>query len=149
GTFMDYWSDREVVDLAAAHLQDFLESIVRRTNAAKVHFVAHSMGNMVLLGALQGLTSSNATGLSIGEIVSASPDIDPDVFVQMTGKIKSRSGITLYASSSDRALWFSGWMRDRPRAGFIRGSPLVAPGFETIDITVAGMDWFGLNHDVY
>lgn len=40
GTFMDYLSDREVVDLAAAHLQDFLEKIVRRTKVTRVHFVA-------------------------------------------------------------------------------------------------------------
>ena len=150
GTFMDYLSDREVVDLAADHLQDFIERIVSRTQVTKVHFVAHSMGNMVLLRALErGAALRTTAGLAIGEIISASPDVDPDVFVQFVGKIRSGSGTTLYASRSDWPLWFSSWMRDRPRAGFIRESPLIAPGFETIDITAAGMDWFGLNHDIY
>ena len=129
GTFMDYLSDREVVDLAADHLQDFIERIVSRTQVTKVHFVAHSMGNMVLLRALErGAALRTTAGPAIGEIISASPDVDPDVFVQFVGKIRSASGTTLYASRSDWPLWFSSWMRDRPRAGFIRESPLIAAG---------------------
>ena len=151
GRLMDYFSDRESVDLAAEHLREFLEKIVGETKAAKIHFVAHSMGNMVLLRALEKIAGEGSRLRSvIGEIIHASPDVDPDLFVQMISKVKATGArFTLYASRSDRALWLSGKMRDRPRAGFIKDQPLIVAGVDTIDITEAGTDLFSLNHDVY
>lgn len=162
GSFMDYFSDRDTVDIAAGHLREFLESIVGETKVTKIHFIAHSMGNMVVLRALEEIVREGSTlGSVIGEVVNAAPDVDPDVFAQMVRKIKARgANFTLYASRKDKALWLSSWMRDRPRAGYIKDIPLIvldrarkATLVDTIDITEAGSsgwyDLFGLDHDVY
>jgi esterase/lipase superfamily enzyme len=72
------------------------------------------------------------------------------VFVEMVREIKTMGGsLTLYASRRDQALRFSGWLRKLPRAGFIKGRPLIVAGVDTIDITNAGTDLFALNHDIY
>jgi esterase/lipase superfamily enzyme len=147
-----YFSDRDTVDITAEHLRQFLEKVVAETKAEKVHFIAHSMGNLVLLRALEKI-GSEAPALRpvIGEIIQAAPDVDTDVFKQMVERIKVRgANLTLYASASDKALWFSGWLRKGTRAGFIsEKQPLIVAGVDTIDITRAGTGLFGLNHDVY
>ena len=148
----DYFSDREAVDITADHFKKFLASVVAKTNANKVHFIAHSMGNMVLLRALEMIAREEPTlGAKIGEVIHAAPDVDPDLFATTVGKIQSSSAkLTLYASSNDKALWFSGWLRDRPRAGYIANEqPLIIDGVDTIDVTSAGTGIFALNHDVY
>jgi len=151
GRIMDYFSDRETVDLATAHLKQFLDRIVAETNVARIHFVAHSMGNMVLLRALERIAAdASKPRYAIGEIITASPDIDPDLFVEMTKTIRAKGGgFTLYASRGDWALRISGWFRDRARAGFIQGKPLIVPDVDTIDITAAGTNLFAWNHDLY
>jgi esterase/lipase superfamily enzyme len=103
--FLDYFSDRETVDLAAEHLKDFVEKIVAETKATKIHFVAHSMGNMVLLRALSEIVGENPNLRPlIGEVISAAPDMDPGVFAQLTQKIKKAgANFTLYAAQSDKA----------------------------------------------
>lgn len=154
--WMDYLSDRETVDLAAEHFREFVKQIIVETKAAQVHFIAHSMGNMVLLRALERIDSGpKGLGGRLGEIISAAPDVDPDVFTTLVKPLRARgAGITLYASSGDWPLWLSGRMRDRPRAGYIKNAPLIIPGIlDTIDITNAGesgwLNLFALNHDVY
>jgi esterase/lipase superfamily enzyme len=137
--------------VAAEHLKQFLVNVVGATKPTKVHLIAHSLGNMVLLRALEKMSGDGTVSpLPIGEIINAAPDVDPDVFAQFVKKTKGTGGnVTLYASASDRALWFSGLLRDRARAGYIKGLPAVITGSETIDITDAGTNIFALNHDIY
>jgi esterase/lipase superfamily enzyme len=147
-----YLSDSDTVQIAADHLREFLEKIVGETKVSKVHFVAHSMGNMVLLRALESIAADGSKLRPvIGEVVHAAPDVDPDLFGHMVKAIKNKGGnFTLYASRGDWALWLSGQLRGLARAGFIsRDKPLMVPGVETIDITHAGTTLFALNHDVY
>ena len=94
------------------HLFDFLKSIVSETKVKKIHFVAHSMGNIVLLRALDNMAADPSLRPVIGEIIDAAPDVDADVFVQLVNAIKSNGGsFTLYASRGDWALWVAGWLR--------------------------------------
>jgi esterase/lipase superfamily enzyme len=158
----DYLSARDTVDIASEHLRQFLERIVAKTGATRVHFIAHSIGNMVLLRALEKIAGENpALAGKIGEVIHAAPDVDPDWFVQMVRKVKAGgASLTLYASSSDKPLRLSGWLRYRPRAGYIQDKPLIVRDdaedaiiADTIDITNAGSsgwyDLFALDHDVY
>jgi esterase/lipase superfamily enzyme len=158
----DYLSAGDTVDPASEHLKQFLERVVAKTGAAKIHFVAHSMGNMVLLRALEKIIGENpAFAATIGEVINAAPDVDPDTFVLMVRKVKAKgAGLTLYASRSDKALKASGWLRYRPRAGYILDKPLIVRDTadeaiiaDTIDITSAGSsgwyDLFALDHDLY
>jgi esterase/lipase superfamily enzyme/Tfp pilus assembly protein PilF len=148
-----YLSDRDTVDIAADHLRDFLSKIVAETKVEKIHFVAHSMGNMVLLIALERIAKEDPKLRAlIGEIVEAAPDVDQSVYAHMLETIAPEGShkFTLYAARSDWALRVSGWLRGVARAGYInKDQPLVVPGVDTIDITNAGTSLFDLNHDLY
>jgi tetratricopeptide (TPR) repeat protein len=148
-----YLSDSDTVNIAADHLSDFLKKIVAETKVRKIHFVAHSMGNMVLLRALERVTRENPSLRElIGEIIEAAPDVDQGVYAHMLQTINPDGGrtFTLYASRGDWALWLSGWLRGLARAGYIgKDKPLIVPGVDTIDISEAGTSLFSLNHDLY
>ena len=122
------------------------------SKATKVHVVAHSMGNMVLVRALEAMQANGATpALPLGEIITAAPDVDPDLYARFAESAKANGAhVTLYVSADDRALWLSGWLKSRPRAGYVNGTPVPINGAETIDITgVPSANLFALNHDVY
>jgi esterase/lipase superfamily enzyme len=145
--------EQENVEIAAEHLRQFLEKVVAETKATKVHFIAHSLGNLVLLRALESI-ANDAPALRpvIGEIIAAAPDVNGDEFEAFVWHIKPLGAkFTLYASASDKALWGSIQMGGWPsRAGFIADNkPLIVNGVETIDITSAGTGLFGINHSVY
>ena len=150
GRLLGYISDRDAVDVAANHLKQFLERTVAVTKTAKVHIIAHSMGNMVVLRALEKMSvGSIASSLVLGEIIAAAPDVSIEQFSGFVEESKGRgANITLYASATDWPLWLSGKL-SRQRAGYIDGRPIPIKGADTIDITGAGMGVFALNHDVY
>jgi len=150
GGWRTYLGDRNTVDLAQVHLKEFLESVVAKTKVARIHFVAHSMGNMVLLSALDRIAAAGPP-YAIGEVISAAPDVDRDLFGRLSRSIQAKGGgFTLYASRGDWALRLSEWLWGQARAGYIgKDTPLIAPGIDTIDITAAGTSLFALNHDLY
>jgi esterase/lipase superfamily enzyme len=150
GGWSTYLGDRNAVDLAKAHLREFLDRVVAETKVTKIHFVAHSMGNMVLLDALDRIAAAGPR-YAIGEIISAAPDVDRELFHSLIRSIRSKGGsFTLYASRGDWALWMSQKLWGEARAGYIgKDTPLIAPGIDTIDITAAGTSLFAWNHDLY
>ena len=147
GRLLGYIADRDAVDLASSHLRQFLERTVAAAKPTRTHIIAHSMGNMVVLRALEKINSEGS--LRLGEVINAAPDIDVEQYSEFVERCRdSGAGVTLYASSADWALWLSGKL-SRPRAGYITGNPVPIKGAETIDITKAGMGLFSLNHDIY
>ena len=144
--YLSYFrTNQENEKIAADHLAEFLEKIAASTNATKIHVIAHSMGNTVLLDALDKL-SGKRSNLRLAEIVMHSPDVGSNRFRQVMTAIKGLgAGETLYASTKDRALGLSGWLSGE-KAG---GTASVFPGVETIDVTAAGSSFLGLNHDIY
>lgn len=64
---------------------------------------------------------------------------------------KIAGGMTLYASSADKALLLSKSVAGSiPRAGDVSSDgPIIFPGIDTIDVTDLGKEMFGLNHDVF
>ena len=152
GNLFGYLADRDEVDVAAEHMRQFLKNVVLPGKAKKIDLVAHSMGNMVLLQALDRMREDNsAATLPLGEIITAAPDVDPDLYARFAAKANANGAhITLYVSADDRALWLSSWLKARPRAGYVNGAPVPVKGAETIDITgVPSASLFALNHDVY
>ncbi len=138
-------------------LIQFLQAVEDSTHADKIHIVAHSMGNQLLLTALRELQKHGPATLrdKIGELIFASPDVDQKEF-QDAVETLSRSHMTLYATKRDKALVAS-WLGNlfSKRAGSVgwgylsSGAPVIAKGVDSIDVTDAGPDAFDNNHDNY
>ena len=147
GHIIDYLYDRESALLARAPFIDVLRNL-RATGIGRIHILAHSMGNLVVLDGLAH--HPHATDpLGIAEIIMAAPDIDRDQYLQIASKIRAAvSGMTLYASSADRALAASKRAAGAIyRAGDVpRSGPLVVDGIDAIDVASIGKELFGLGH---
>jgi len=149
---LSYIADRESAQLSADALRNFIISVVGATNAKRIHVVAHSMGNVALVDAIHGMDSENLAKLNFGELVLASPDLDPDLFKRTYDRLKPRgANSTIYASSNDRALKLSSWLHDAPQLGYIptSGPKHLVDGADLIDVTGVNTDIFSLNHDTY
>ena len=107
---------------------------------------------MTLNEAFQVMDAEAMNKLNLGEVVLASPDLDPDLFQRTYRRLQTRGATsTVYAASSDWALWSSSWLKDRPQLGYIPadGPKRIVPGSDLIDITAVNADIFSLNHDLY
>jgi esterase/lipase superfamily enzyme len=137
--------DRESAQLSADGLREFIETVVAETKAKRIHIIAHSMGNVALNEALFTLEPATLAKLNIGEMVLASPDLDPDLFQRTYRRLQKRGATsTIYAASSDWALWLSSGLRDRPQLGYIPpgGPKRLVAGTHLIDITAVNSDIF-------
>jgi esterase/lipase superfamily enzyme len=146
-TGYDY--DRESALASAASLLMLLDRI--RISAKNLFLVAHSLGSQIVIDALQ-MASLSGADLNLREVVFAAPDVDRDVFSSRADFIKKvAGGITLYASSVDKALEVS-----KAKAGGVaragdmsEAGPLLIDGIDLIDVTVLGEDMFALNHGIF
>ncbi len=144
-----YGYDRDSADIAVNHFIAFLDAASSQMPGTKIHIIAHSMGNVVVLAALEkiALRGSWTPRPLIGEIVLAHPDVDQDRFRQLAGTVKGvGAGMTLYTSQSDVALWASKLLRGVGRAG---GTETVVSGVDTVDITGLGTSFWSTNHSVF
>ena len=150
GSLFKYDKDRESAEFAGPHLAQIFHLIMEEIGKKNVYIVAHSMGNQVLVDALQ-LAASSKASISISELVMAAPDVDKNVFLSKADQIRSvAKNITLYASSADKALRASGEKSFGTRLGFVGPTgPNIFPGIETIDVTAAGDDMLGLDHSTF
>ncbi len=153
GGLTGYLYDRDSAAQSVAYLRQFVELVATESKATHVHLIAHSMGNVPLLHALEkiSLTGGLKGGAALSQIILAAPDIDRDVFEMLAAEIGGVSqGVTLYASSADKALLASSTIAGGMlRAGDVPpppAEPLVVKGVETIDVTATSTDFFGLNH---
>ena len=151
GTLDAYRTDRPKAKAAGAKLRAFLTLVAKQTGATRVSVIAHSMGNLPLMEALDETVpfAGPSPSGNIDEVVLAAPDIGRKEFTTLVDHMRRvRGGITLYAASNDVALeasrtFFSG----EPRAGDSGyGGPLLLPRVDTIDATRASTQFFRLNH---
>jgi esterase/lipase superfamily enzyme len=141
-----YVYDRKSAHLSIDHLVTFIDGVAKELPNTKLHLVAHSMGNVVVLNALRRI-AQRSNRINIGEVILAHPDVSRRRLAQLAGALKSLGQcLTLYASRSDRAMWASWLWSGRGRAG---GAPAVVSGIDTIDITGLGASLWNLNHGVY
>jgi esterase/lipase superfamily enzyme/Tfp pilus assembly protein PilF len=149
-----YRDDEKRSAQAVPFLRAFIELLANDPEIAKLHIVAHSMGNAPTSEVLQQLILSRAETIvpKLGEIIFAAPDLDRNLFENRVRDFGSKLGprLTLYASSSDLALYTAPKVSaGSNRAGFIvDGTPLLIPGVDVIDVTAAG-SIFSLNHDLH
>lgn len=115
-----YNRDAVSSDRTVPRLKYFLQEVARRTQAKRVHLIAHSMGNKAMVNALVRVASemSAADKPLFNQIVLTAPDIDREVFLDLAARMKrAGSQITLYASKNDKALQASKLYSGFPRAG--------------------------------
>ena len=150
GRAASYTYDRESAEGAEPYLRQFLETVVKESGAKSVSIIAHGMGNQPLMNVLRDMKSAAPEGV-IGQVILVAPDVDADNFTNLARSIAGfAKGVTLYASSNDRALSVSRDFWGNYRAGDVPVTgPLVVPGIDTIDVTGMSTDAFALSHSGY
>jgi esterase/lipase superfamily enzyme len=146
-----YDSDSARSELAVEGLVSFLRLVAERSGVKHVHVLAHSMGNVPTLQALDRLAKAGIKN-RLAQIVFAAPDVDKTDFETVAQRIlPTGKGFTLYASSKDVALIAARKIRrDVPRAGDITlNGPVIVQGIDTIDVSGLSTDVFSLNHSEY
>lgn len=141
GKTFDYPKDEANVTWSTPHFQRFLTLLAQNSGAARIHIIAHSMGNRAVCDALKTLSYDTSSALKLNHLVLAAPDIDAETFQELAATLQKLSGrITLYESSKDRALLASKKLHGNPRAG----EPLlIIPGLDTIDASSIDTDFLG------
>jgi esterase/lipase superfamily enzyme len=150
GGLSEYTRDENNVEWTALHLEQFLNRVVAESGATTIHLVAHSMGNRALLQALERMLPRRQESTPLfGQIVLAAPDVDAAAFRERyaPATVAMAHQVTLYASSSDRALLASTKVHGQTRAGLAGEHLLTIPGVQTID--VSAIDTSFLGHSYY
>jgi esterase/lipase superfamily enzyme len=152
GDFSGYGYDRESSVQAEPYLRQYLELVLKETGAKEVSVIAHSMGNLPLLQVLRDLGPNLAPDVRLNQIIMAAPDVDRNVFENVASDLqKYGRGLTLYASSNDRAMQAARRVAGGiPRAGDVPlDGPIIIEGIDTIDVTQTSLDYLALNHSIY
>jgi esterase/lipase superfamily enzyme len=146
-----YPRDRNNAYWSVAYLERFLKLLVKHKETQGIHIVAHSMGNEVLLRAVQMALSANNEAerrLFVSKVRSisfAAPDVDEDTFRDQFGAQLNKSGIniTVYTSEHDRALMFSEKLQGYTRLGRSVAWAANFTKLAVVDASQAGTDWMG------
>lgn len=152
GATRDYAYDIDSSNQGARHLKSFVELVTDELQPKHVHLIAHSMGNVPLLEALEDLARDATGPAKIDNVILAAPDVDAVEFQNLVAaSLPVSKNFTLYASANDRALQASQELRRRtPRAGEVpEGGPVIVAGLDSLDVTAASTDFLSLNHSGY
>lgn len=130
GTVTGYVADGNSAEWSTPHLVHLLRDVLPGIGGRQIHVVAHSMGNQILVRALDRLGA--ATDQRLGHVVFVEPDVDAGVFGQLSDGFGEHAvSYTLYMSSKDLALRVSGIVGGHRRAG--ARDPDVTATIEIID----------------
>jgi esterase/lipase superfamily enzyme len=153
GGILNYGYDTASATFSRRGFLELLQTLQADTQLKAIHVVAHSMGNQIVVEALANMAAGTLSR-PLAEVILAAPDVDRDVFTDLAGRIrKVARGVTLYASSADKALVASRTLAGGvPRAGDVPAppqEPVILPELDTIDVSVFGEEFLGLNHDTF
>jgi esterase/lipase superfamily enzyme len=114
-----YMSDREDAAWSVNYLREFLETTLARLEAKKVHLIAHSMGNQVLIGALQQMQLAKPRSNLFESVILAAPDFDAELFADQIAPLVRdvTNRWTIYTSDKDAALDISLEVNNNRRLG--------------------------------
>ncbi|WP_282608666.1 alpha/beta hydrolase [Pelagibius sp. Alg239-R121] len=145
-TVKGYTIDESNIAWSETNLKGFFTDVLARSDAQRVHIVAHSMGSRAVTRAVASLiTESPDAKARIGELILTAPDIDADIFKRDIAPVfaEAQQSTTLYSSSEDIALIASQEINGYPRAGDAGDGLVVVPGVETIDATNVDTSFYG------
>jgi len=141
-----YSADEASAEWSTSHFAEFLGLVRAEIGAQVVHVISHGMGARCVARALSTLepASAGSTQAVLGQVVFVAPDLDAGVFVSLAEQFRRKAErITLYVSSTDRALTAARQMHGYPRAGDAGSDLLIVDGVDTIDATEAQTDLVG------
>jgi hypothetical protein len=145
-----YTVDEAAAGISGRRMAQFLETVTAESGARRVHLIAHSMGNRVLMEALETYLASRPPQQrrqAFGQIVFTAPDVDRDYFVESMHSFREAGErVTLYASSNDLALKTSQALHGAPRAGLAGAGIITLQGLDTIDMSAIEADLLGHNY---
>lgn len=151
GELTAYASDREDATWSVRYLVTLLDELKTKHPNTPIHLIAHSMGNQVLLGALQqlALQSPDASGWFKSAVLAA-PDFDQQLFgYQMASSVLPLvDNWAVYASENDTALMVSETVNSVARLG----QPHIAvAGVELIDASTLDVNLWSVpqTHSYY
>ncbi|MBX3530298.1 MAG: alpha/beta hydrolase [Rhizobiaceae bacterium] len=149
-SLLSYIADTAVVNLSGRRLTLFLEDVVKKSGAKRIHLIAHSMGNRAMTDALE-LYALRHKGEppAFDQVLFTAPDLDAGLFAEMAKTIQPvAQRLTLYASDKDWALAVSRKLHgDATRAGQGGKRILHSAAVDSIDMTSIGEDM--LMHSYY
>lgn len=162
GALRKYMADEERAGDAALPFANLL-GLLEGGPWKRVHLLAHSMGNRVLVGALSERAKhppAGAAALPLTNVILAAADVNVNRFRELyancgPGRTPAPGGAadplwTSYASRHDRALWLSKWLHDGARVGSFDGdAPYTVDGLQTIDASSTDASLIGLNHSYF
>lgn len=129
----NYEADCAALERSEPEILDFLTKISELCGAENVHLVADGTACQGLLRVLQRM-NADKVDLKIGQIFLLAPDVDRDLFVDLSWLLqKFSTRTTLYASHVDRDLVKSLKRHKAPRAGLFEPYTIVE-GVDTIAI---------------
>jgi esterase/lipase superfamily enzyme len=104
-----YTPAEDVVENSARQLERFLDTTFRSQRVSAVNIIAHSLGNRVLMAALERIQLRGASqDFRFDNIVLAAPDINIADFADVSRVLQaSGNRATIYSSSHDVALTWS------------------------------------------
>ena len=148
GSLTGYFADEDMVAASGPRLAEFLGTLETQSGAGRIHLIAHSMGNRVLLAALKCCMpvrmGDAAHPNAFGQIIFTAPDVDRDAFMSEFPSLRgSAERLTLYASDSDVALRMSRYYHHVPRAGSAGALIVRLQGLDTIDMSGLPADALG------
>jgi len=147
GSATAYAIDEASVGISGRKMTDFLETVVAQSAAQRVHLIAHSMGNVALIEALQTYLARRAPQNRqhlFGQIVFTAPDVDRDYFTDAISALgTSAERVTLYASDNDYAIRSSQFLHGAPRAGTAGDVIIKLAGLDSIDMSAVPADTLG------
>ena len=133
GNLLGYAGDEERA-LSSGDLMAYFLSALSPGPWTRVHLLAHSMGNRVLL---LGLADNPRPKLPFGHLVFAAADVFVLMFEEKFAKLQAAGTLraTSYASKDDRALTISSRLHSGPRVGLVAEEPYQTEHLESIDAT--------------
>ncbi len=141
GSVLGYSGDEDRALASGEKLASFLKAL-ENGPWPKVHLLAHSMGNRVMLAAL---ADNPRPKLPLGQLVFAAADVYVPVFNEKFPKLQNagRLASTSYASKKDRALLLSSLLHSGSRVGIVEDVPYVTDGMESIDASTVDKGLLG------
>ncbi|MDX1946947.1 MAG: alpha/beta fold hydrolase [Pirellulaceae bacterium] len=99
-----YFDDVRAADASASALVETIRALTAGNLQRRVHVIAHSLGNRLLLAALRKLTEESAAPL-LDQVVLAAPDVTVDDLLAAAPALTALAARpTLYSSTKDVAL---------------------------------------------